>query len=97
MAPESIIRVLDAYGKVQPNLLLHEKGYPTATVLGDKVAHSDHLTVRSGEPFHLSAAGTTDPDGDSMSYLWFQYPEAGTYNAGGGQCGDDIFHSEGHR
>jgi len=44
-----------------------------------KLAHSDHLTVKSGQQFHLSAAGTTDPDGDSMSYLWFQYPEAGTY------------------
>jgi Protein of unknown function (DUF1593) len=44
-----------------------------------KLAHSDHLTVRSGEQFHLNAAGTIDPDGDSMSYLWFQYPEAGTY------------------
>jgi hypothetical protein len=44
-----------------------------------RLAHADHLTVKSGEQFHLSAAGTTDPDGDSMSYLWFQYPEAGTY------------------
>ena len=44
-----------------------------------RLAHSDHLTVSSGQQFHLSAAGTTDPDGDSMSYLWFQYPEAGTY------------------
>ena len=44
-----------------------------------KLAHPDRMTVHSGEVFHLSAAGTTDPDGDSMSYLWFQYPEAGTY------------------
>src|ERR1700730_15955471 len=36
VAPESIQRVLDAYGKVQPNLLLHEKGYPTAAVLKDR-------------------------------------------------------------
>ena len=43
------------------------------------LAHPDHFTVKSGEHFHLNAAGTTDPDGDSMSYLWFQYPEAGTY------------------
>jgi hypothetical protein len=43
------------------------------------MAVSDHLTVKSGQPFHLSAAGATDPDGDSISYLWFQYPEAGTY------------------
>jgi hypothetical protein len=44
-----------------------------------RLAHSDHLTVRSGEQFRLSAEGTSDPDGDSMSYLWFQYQEAGTY------------------
>src|SRR5690242_11609379 len=29
VAPESILRVLDAYKKVQPNLLKHEKGYPS--------------------------------------------------------------------
>jgi Cellulose-binding Sde182, nucleoside hydrolase-like domain/Cellulose-binding protein Sde0182, C-terminal domain len=37
------------------------------------------FTVRSGEVFGLSARGTTDPDGDSLSYFWFQYREAGTY------------------
>jgi hypothetical protein len=41
--------------------------------------HAGNLTVKSGEQFHLNADGTTDPDGDSMSYLWFQYREAGTY------------------
>ena len=44
-----------------------------------KLAHADSFTVRSGELFHLNADGTYDPDGDSMSYLWFQYKEAGTY------------------
>ncbi len=44
-----------------------------------KLSHSDYLTIKSGEQFRLSAAGTSDPDGDSMSYLWFQYKEAGTY------------------
>ena len=29
VAPESIIKILEAYKKVQPNLLNHEKGYPT--------------------------------------------------------------------
>ena len=43
------------------------------------LAHSNRLTVKSGEQFYLSGGGSTDPDGDSMSYLWFQYPEAGTY------------------
>lgn len=44
-----------------------------------KLAHADRLTVKSGEQFYLSAKGTSDPDGDSMSYLWFHYKEAGTY------------------
>src|SRR6476619_6026392 len=28
VAPESVFKILDAYKKVQPNLLKHEKGYP---------------------------------------------------------------------
>lgn len=44
-----------------------------------ELAHDDTLTVRSGEIFGLNADGSYDPDGDSISYLWFQYPEAGTY------------------
>jgi hypothetical protein len=43
------------------------------------LSHSGNLVVKSGEQFRLSAAGTSDPDGDSISYLWFQYREAGTY------------------
>ncbi len=45
-----------------------------------KLVHPDAFSVKSGEQFHLNADGTYDPDGDSMSYLWFQYKEAGTYN-----------------
>ena len=44
-----------------------------------KLSPGDRLTVKSGEGFTLSAAGSSDPDGDSLSYLWFQYPEAGSY------------------
>lgn len=44
-----------------------------------KLAHSNHLRLKSGQSILLSANGTTDPDGDSMSYLWFPYREAGTY------------------
>lgn len=35
--PESIKRVLRAYGKVRPNLLVHEKGYPNERLLLDLV------------------------------------------------------------
>jgi hypothetical protein len=41
--------------------------------------HPGALTVGSGQGFGLGAHGTSDPDGDSLSYFWFQYREAGTY------------------
>lgn len=37
------------------------------------------FTVKSGDFFKLDADGSFDPDGDNLSYWWFQYPEAGTY------------------
>lgn len=42
-----------------------------------RLAHPQQLRVRAGERLTLSAAGTTDPDGDSLQYLWFHYPEPG--------------------
>jgi hypothetical protein len=41
--------------------------------------HPATLTVRSGEGFGLGARASTDPDGDSLSFFWFHYPEAGSY------------------
>jgi hypothetical protein len=52
-----------------------EANHPPVIVL----SQPDHLTVKSGEGFGLDAIGSTDPDGDSISFLWFNYPEAGTY------------------
>ncbi|SOE21143.1 Protein of unknown function [Spirosomataceae bacterium TFI 002] len=43
------------------------------------LSHADELTVKSGGPIHLDAFESTDPDGDNLSFLWFYYPEAGTY------------------
>src|SRR5258708_2126098 len=37
VAPETILKILDAYKKVQPNLLKHEKGFPTYDELKSKV------------------------------------------------------------
>jgi hypothetical protein len=36
------------------------------------------ITVKSGEGFGFDARGTHDPDGDSLSFFWFPYPEAGS-------------------
>lgn len=41
--------------------------------------HPNAITVQSGHGFGLGAHGTSDPDGDSLSYFWFPYPEAGSY------------------
>jgi hypothetical protein len=43
------------------------------------LVNPEEITVKSGERFALDAAGSIDPDGDNLSYLWFNYPEAGTY------------------
>ncbi|HNW52429.1 MAG TPA: DUF1593 domain-containing protein [Prolixibacteraceae bacterium] len=52
-----------------------EANHPPVPVL----SHPDHITVKSGEGFVLDAIGSTDPDGDNLSYLWFNYPEAGSF------------------
>jgi len=52
-----------------------EANHPPVPVLG----HSEQITVKSGEGFGLDAGGSYDPDGDNLSYLWFNYPEAGSY------------------
>lgn len=52
-----------------------EANHPPVPVL----SHPDQITVKSGEGFTLDAFETYDPDGDNFSYLWFNYPEAGTY------------------
>ena len=38
----------------------------------------DHITVASGGDVFLDASNSTDPDGDNLSFLWFNYTEAGT-------------------
>jgi len=52
-----------------------EANHPPVPVL----TTPDMITVKSGDTFTLRASATTDPDGDNLSFLWFQYPEAGSY------------------
>lgn len=51
-----------------------EANHPPVPALG----HPDRLTARPGEEVRLSAKGSSDPDGDALSYAWFCYGEAGT-------------------
>ena len=41
--------------------------------------HANTLHAKSGETVSLSAEGSTDPDGDKLSYEWMYYAEPGTY------------------
>ena len=52
-----------------------EANHPPVPVLD----HPDQLTVTAGQGFDLDADSSTDPDGDNLSFLWFHYPEAGSY------------------
>ena len=36
-------------------------------------------TARPGEEITLDATATTDPDGDTLSFRWWNYADAGTY------------------
>ncbi len=44
------------------------------------IDHPSELIVHSGEKINLSGKGSTDPDGDKLSYQWIVYYEAGTVN-----------------
>jgi hypothetical protein len=46
-----------------------------------KLAHSNEILSKSGETVTLSAAGSSDPDEDDLTYHWIFYQEVGTLNA----------------
>ncbi|MEO6722194.1 MAG: nucleoside hydrolase-like domain-containing protein [Ferruginibacter sp.] len=52
-----------------------EANHPPVVILD----HPDQMTVKSRQGFGLDASASTDPDGDNLSYLWFDYPEAGSF------------------
>jgi hypothetical protein len=44
-----------------------------------KLDHSLDLISKPGSMIQLSAKGTTDPDGDDLTYHWWYYKEAGSF------------------
>jgi len=52
---------------------------PLAVCNGDKGIKVIEIAVDSGEGIKLSGAGSSDPDGDKLSYKWWVYKEAGSY------------------
>lgn len=54
--------------------------HPVAVLNGDTSRQLLRLSAVSGSTVSLSAAGSSDPDGHTLSYQWFQYQEADTYS-----------------
>jgi hypothetical protein len=53
-----------------------EANHPPVVTL----AHAPDLEVKPGDRVPLSGRGTADPDGDALTYQWWKYQEAGTYD-----------------
>ena len=64
----------------------HEANHPPVPKLG----HAAMLTAKRGARVDLSAEGTTDPDGDAVSYEWFYYPEAGSFPTSSARSGQPL-------
>jgi hypothetical protein len=52
-----------------------ESNHPPVVELQNKL----DITAKPGVKIQLSAKGTSDPDGDELSYNWWEYREADTY------------------
>jgi len=55
-----------------------------------RLAHADRLVAKPGARVELSAEGSSDPDGDTLSYDWFCYGEAGTFATSSARTGQPI-------
>jgi hypothetical protein len=66
--------VADAFSKANHN--------PVPALNGDTGKGVLTLAVRGGSTVPLSADGTSDPDGNTVTLTWWIYPEASTLPAG---------------
>jgi hypothetical protein len=70
----------------------HANHNPTVVVNGESGTGAIEISANAGQTITLNAAGTSDPDHQSLSYHWFLYPEAGltgTHGADVSLSGED--------
>ena len=63
---------------------------PRAVLNGDDTGEALRVEAAAGSTVSLSAAGSTDPDGDALAHRWWHYREAGTYPGDVGLAGSDT-------
>ncbi|MCP9770435.1 DUF1593 domain-containing protein [Lacihabitans sp. LS3-19] len=55
-----------------------------------KLQTETYIKAKAGDKITLSAEGSTDPDGNSLSYKWFYYGEVGTFTLSTARTGDPL-------
>ncbi|MGK6353546.1 nucleoside hydrolase-like domain-containing protein [Parapedobacter sp. DT-150] len=54
--------------------------HPMAVLNGDRTKQSIETTATAGTSIQLNATGSSDPDGDVISYKWYLYDAPSSYN-----------------